>query len=250
MKAGLLCAILLVCWSGTLIAGQEPERSTGLYEGLQEKVLYSRSDVTFPGGSYTFRPVLQGIVIRHTFIVHNDSGRVLGIERIKACSGSGCAMVVEDRSREIAPHKAGAVTVRIRTGLVEGTGFDEAVVLFTNNKEHPSIILRVRGDVIRFARVEPRQVRLAGQAGKEIRAELLVVPEEAYPFRITGIRARRGKDIAYAMEETVRDGRRAYVITVRNTRKGKGVYSDVLFLRTDREEMPELRVSVIGEIMD
>lgn len=250
MKAGLLCAILLACWFGTLPAGQEPERSAGLYEGLPEKVLYSTSDVTFPGDVHTFRPVLQGTVIRHTFVVHNDSGRVLRIDRIKACSGSACALVVEDRSREIAPRKAGAVTVRISTGLVEGTGFDEAVVLFTNNKEHPSIILRVRGEVIRFARMEPRQLRLAGTAGKEIKAELLVFPEDAYPFRITGIRACRGKDIAYAMEKTVRDGRRAYVITVRNTRKGKGSYSDVLFIRTDSSEMPELRVRVIGEITD
>ena len=91
-------------------------------------------------------------------------------------------------------------------------------------------------------------LRGSASAAEPVTATCLVVPNEAYPFSITGIRTRRGVWFEHSLAEVEHAGRRAYEITLENTRTKPGPYQDVLFVQTDHPERPELRIRVEGRI--
>ena len=77
-----------------------------------------------------------------------------------------------------------------------------------------------------------------------------MIPNEDYPFSITGIRAGTGVWFSTDYREIEREGKQGYEITVRNTRTKIGPYHDVLFVQTDHSARPEFKIRIEGRIRD
>lgn len=101
-----------------------------------------------------------------------------------------------------------------------------------------------------FATITPRYVKLNGTAGQKIEAKVTIVPTAKYPFKILSAKAQNGQNIDYRLEDLAASQGVGYVLTVANQKATKGGYSDVIYLKTDSDVQPEIKISLYGNIQD
>ncbi len=118
----------------------------------------------------------------------------------------------------------------------------------TNDSRHPRHILSMNGVIKVFADINPAYVRLIGPYNKEVKRTLIIKKLKKYPFNITEIKTKNGKNISYALEPFENETESGYRLNVINTRKEKGRYSDMLMLHTDSTIKKIIKISVYGNI--
>jgi hypothetical protein len=131
-----------------------------------------------------------------------------------------------------------------------GREVNKQITVFTNDPRRPRIFLRIRGPVENVATITPPNLKLNGPAGTSLVAQATIVPDKKYPFKILEARAQIGQNIDYRLEEVKKADQLAYVLTVENRRTEKGRYFDIIFLTTDSEIKPKLRINVYGNLQD
>lgn len=119
---------------------------------------------------------------------------------------------------------------------------------YTNDPEHPQIVLSMKGSVKTFATVRPEQVRLFGQAGSELQQTVTIEPQAEYPFKIVGAKAQIGRDIRYEIDESKSAQGLTYKLTVVNIRTSAGRYFDTIQLETDNPLKRRIDIRVFGRI--
>ncbi|HPC46643.1 MAG TPA: DUF1573 domain-containing protein [Deltaproteobacteria bacterium] len=256
MKAGkpllaggciIVAALLVLCtgW-GSLVgeAPQKPEPKTHFYFGLPEKPVYSRSVVESPKSRYVFAPVLQFDLVQHDFVIRNTSGRTLVLEKAHAC----CGALVEHYTREIPPKGEGVIRIVLLTDRRGGQYIAGTVRAETNDPEHPEWTIEISCYVKKFADISDYSITLIGSSQQVLEGISTVIPTKDYPFRITALKAKKGRDVTYGYTEVQKDGKRAYTITVRNIRKEPGVFRDTIYVQTDNPARPEFKIRVQGKI--
>jgi len=120
---------------------------------------------------------------------------------------------------------------------------EKSAEVVSNDPKEPVVHLVVGGPVDKFVTISPRMLNLRGTAGERLQGTMTVIPEEKYPFRLTGVQSREGR-IKASFSETRQEGRSAYAILVENQRSEPGSYSDTLVLKTDNALQPELEARV------
>ena len=111
------------------------------------------------------------------------------------------------------------------------------------------IALTISGNVLNFAKMEPKYARLIGQVGTEIKRTITITREKDYPFSIIEAKAKIGKDVALDVKEFKKEDSDGYILTVTNKRAIAGRYTDTLILRTDNKAKPTLTIPVYGRIL-
>ena len=101
-----------------------------------------------------------------------------------------------------------------------------------------------------IASIKPRSLTLTGSAGKPVKGLVKIIPNDKYPFSITEVKPRDGKNIKCGLKEVEDSGKKIYVLTVENLKKEKGRYYDMINLKTDSKYLPEIRISVSARIGD
>ncbi len=76
-----------------------------------------------------------------------------------------------------------------------------------------------------------------------------IVAEEKYPFKIVSAKSDKGENISFKLEEVKDSKKPEYVLTVENTKKEKGRYSDTLYLQTDSKVKKEIKIRVFGNVL-
>jgi hypothetical protein len=220
-------------------------RESLLYRGLDYTV-YSKSMVDKPYSSYTFEPALQFDYVEHDFILKNNSSEPLEIIKAEGC----CGCLVKTYSRQIPPGLTGKISVLIITDTRGGTEVSGTIRALTNDPSNPEITIDVSCPIKQIAAIDPFKIMLTGSYNSDLKGTSIVIPEPDFPFAITGIKPKKGMDISHSFREILQDGRKAYEITVTNTRKQKGIYRDTLFIQTDHPRRPEFRIRVQGEVFE
>ncbi len=214
------------------------------YRGLEPKHVYSKSLVDQAHSQYVLEPALQGDLVHHEFMLRNGSQEVLELVEVKGCSGC----IMESYSRRIQPGRAGTISILIPTDSRGGQEVNGTIRVKTDDASQPLITIDVSLRVKEFASLAPYRVWLRGSSAEDLAETCIVIPNEDYPFSITGIVARKGVWFTHSYKEIVREGRKGYEIAVRNTRKKLGSYQDVLFVQTDNRNRPEFKIRVEGRI--
>ena len=127
---------------------------------------------------------------------------------------------------------------------------EKTVTVITDDPENEKIPLTITGKVIEIYTLSTRSVKLKGVVGEPLKETVLLIPSEAYPFKVKEITAKRGANVRFNLEETEENGKPGYKITVENTATETGVYFDTLYLKTDSDKKPEIEISVIGSIRE
>lgn len=122
--------------------------------------------------------------------------------------------------------------------------------VITNDKSTPEFRLEMVGDVKPRAYISTDTVRLTGSAGKKISQTVSISPSRKNAFKITGVKAEKGKDIRFSLTETEASEVTKYQLTVYNIKKDKGWYIDKIHIKTDSQKSPEFIITVFGVIRD
>lgn len=120
----------------------------------------------------------------------------------------------------------------------------------TNSVKHSALYLTITGKVEQFVDIVPKRVVLRGFSGDSIHATVKIIPKDKYPFTIKKVRSIHPKNIAFTLEKTKSSEKMEYALTVKNLKKTKGRYVDTIKLKTDSKIRPEIKIHVIGNILD
>jgi hypothetical protein len=131
-----------------------------------------------------------------------------------------------------------------------GRTLSKKIIVETNDRKNSTIKLEILGKVERFAAIIPMAVRLNGQVGKPVGKTVRIIPEEKYPFTVTGVKAQKGEFIQFKLDEALGSEKKGYLLTVENTRKEKGRYRDTIVLKTTSKIRPELEIRVWGNVYE
>jgi len=142
------------------------------------------------------------------------------------------------------------IKVVVKTKGYGGRNLHKRFVVHTNDRKHPKTILMVRGHVKAFAKLEPRYLRIVGQPGQKLEAAAKLWPLKEFPFKVTSVEAKSGKDIKVNIEPLVENGRRGYLVKVELTRKVKGGFRDTVLIHTDSKQKPVIRLQVFGYLKE
>lgn len=116
--------------------------------------------------------------------------------------------------------------------------------------ENPKLSLKIRGKVEKVVTITPEEIRLTGSAEQQLEGKVAIIPEDKYPFRIVNFKAKSGRNISFKLTLKRSKGKPYYLLTVKNLRKKKGQYSDTIYLETDSQVRPEIRINIHGDISE
>ena len=92
---------------------------------------------------------------------------------------------------------------------------------------------------------------MSGYVGEQIKQSIKIILEKKYPFKILEVKAQKGKDISYKIEEIITPSNvLGYLLTVTNLKNEKSRFFDTIYLKTDSKIRPEIKISVYGHIKD
>ncbi|MBU3981665.1 MAG: hypothetical protein KKG97_10155, partial [Proteobacteria bacterium] len=84
-----------------------------------------------------------------------------------------------------------------------------------------------------------------------IKQSIKIIPEKKYPFKIIGVKAKKGNNISHKIEKIVTSSKKIeYLLTVENTKNEKSRFFDIIYLETDSKIRPKIEISVYGNIKD
>jgi len=112
------------------------------------------------------------------------------------------------------------------------------------------LYLTIMGNVEQFVDIVPKRVDLRGFEGNPIKAKVKIIPKDKYPFTIIKAKATNTKNITFTLEKTKSSEKMEYVLTVENLKKTTGRYVDTIKLKTDSKIRPEIKIYVIGNILN
>ncbi len=138
------------------------------------------------------------------------------------------------------------IKVVVKTKGYGGRNLHKRFVVHTNDKKHPKTVLMVSGHVKAFARIEPRYLRMIGNAGQKLTSEARIIPLKEYPFKIVSVEPRRGKDIKVDFKPLQNNEQQGYLVKVELIRKAKGGFRDTVLVHTDSKQKPVLELPVFG----
>ena len=213
----------------------------------QTKDASKAPSVFFPAPRFEFDRMVEGEDLLHDFVVMNKGTDILQIRKVK--TSCGCTTV--SYSKEVPPGGEGKISMKVNTRGYGGRTLRKTITVITNDTVTPNTTLTVSGSIENFVTITPRVLRLTGKIGDELKSVVKIIPESKYPFSITAIHARNGKNIKYELNENrSASGGKEYAITVENVKKDAGSYYDILILKTDSKIQPEIKITVMTRLMD
>ena len=131
----------------------------------------------------------------------------------------------------------------------------------------PNAKLTISGTVEKFVTISPRMVRLTGNMGQPIQSTVKIIPQKKYPFSILSVKAKNGKNIRYSLDEINshktpykhkapykndknKNGKKEYLLHVKNIKTTAGMYRDFIILKTDSKIQPEIPIMVFARIIN
>ncbi len=200
--------------------------------------------VYVPEETFEFSPVVDGQEVRHDFAVLNKGESALDLMEVKP--DCGCTTV--SYPKRIPAGGEGKIAIELDTSGYSGQHISKTMVVRTNDKKKPEFSLVISGEVKPFARINPAEAKLTGNAGQEIKQMLTIASTNENPFKVLGTRAEKGDNIRYDLVEMNQPDGIKYQLTVYNLKQDKGWYIDNIYLQTNSKTSPVLKIPVFGII--
>ncbi len=148
--------------------------------------------------------------------------------------------------RQIPAGGEGKISVKVNTNGYGGKTLKKKISIHTDDTKRPVSHLFISGNVKLFCKISPRYARLSGEIGSIIQTFITIKKEAEYPFSITKVTAKSGKDIQFRIDEYKKPGESGYILSVKNIKKETGRYADTLTLYTDSKVKPIIKIGVYG----
>lgn len=138
--------------------------------------------------------------------------------------------------------------LRADTEGYAGKRLREAIAIQTNDPQRPQINLTIEGKVVQFVTIDPKIIILKGDIGNEVLNSIRIIPEKKYPFNILQVHTEKKQNFRYRLSLFNKDGQEGYLLTAWNIKKYAGRYVDAIYLETDNDIGPLIRIPVFGNI--
>lgn len=240
MKTHTLLIVAMLLWlAPALFAGEsnsptEPSADKAAETAVPKAVVEEKA--------FDFKEVLEGDVVTHAYRIENRGTAPLDVINVR----TSCGCTTAQRPKTIAPGGKDEIVVKGNTRGYGGKTFGKTISVTTNDPDQPRIVLTFRGQVARFARINPYGIHLRGTVGEDLQAEATITPEANYPFKITEMVLKDGLPGNIDANLDQRDGK--YYIVVKNRLDKAGGYQGRIVLKTDNSLRPELAIYVSGRI--
>ncbi|MDA8141022.1 MAG: DUF1573 domain-containing protein [Desulfobacteraceae bacterium] len=203
----------------------------------------------FPEPEYNFDPVMEGTKIKHDFVVENQGQATLVIEGVEA----HCNCSVATNPGQIPPGGKDKISVVVDTQHAWGQKFNKHFNVKTNDPQAPAIDLVVAGQIEPLYEISPVQVRIVGRQGDQnLSQQVRITPYKGQRFGIKSVKANRSNEMFHwALKPQGKDKqpKKGYVLTVTCDSQKVERAGDLLFLETDLEDCPAIRVPVYCNIV-
>jgi hypothetical protein len=146
-------------------------------------------------------------------------------------------------TKEIPPGGSGKISVVFDSKGSGGQDVEHKIRVETDDPNNSNFDLIVKGHVDPVVIIDPEKVILEGEAGKEIETKISLKPDPRHPFRVISVEAKKG-NVACTIQEVKGSNPASYMIIVKNLRKEKGEYKDIIYLKTDSDIRSGISVRV------
>jgi hypothetical protein len=193
---------------------------------------------TVKENEYNFGPVPRGASLIHVFTIKNEGTEDLVIENVELMERFTTVRVL----KAIPPGREGKITVTFETARFAGE-FRTGVILSTNDPENPKVVFVIKGRVSDPIDVLPYSaVFLTSFRGETVERFLSIVNNVVEPLLIKEVRS-EGESF-HAELQTIRENME-YRLSVRsNPNAPPGKYKEILWLSTNNENIPRLKIIV------
>jgi hypothetical protein len=190
------------------------------------------------GNEYDFGSVRRGASVIHVFTIKNEGTEDLVIEDVELMERFTTIRVL----KAIPPGREGKITVTFETVRFAGE-FRTGVILSTNDPENMKVVFVMKGRVSDPIDVLPYSaVFLTSFRGETAERSLSIVNNDVEPLLIKEVRS-EGESF-HAELLTVRENME-YRLSVRsNPNASPGKYKEILWLSTNNENIPRLKIVV------
>jgi hypothetical protein len=192
---------------------------------------------------FNFGRILEGTEVPHNFIIENRGDSILNVLNVK----SNCGCAVASFTKEIPPGSNGKISVVFDSKGSGGQDVEHKIRVETDDPKTGNFDLLVSGHVDPIVIIDPEKITLEGEAGKDIETGLSITPDPRHPFKVISAESKKGNVIC-SINEVEGSNPARYMITVKNLRKEKGEYKDILYLKTDSDIRPGISVRVTVNI--
>lgn len=211
----------------------------------EKKVATGQPVASFSKQMFNFGSLVDGEKVVHDFVIKNTGKAVLEIQKVK--TAWGCTAV--SYPRQLPPGGEGKISIKVDTKNNGGKRITKVITVTTNDPNNKVTDLLISGNVEKVLTITPREVKLTGEAGKPITSEIIIKPEKKFPFKITGIKAKRGENFSFSYKKKkLKEGGEGFVLTITNKKKDKGRFTDSLTIETDSKYRPSLHLHVVGNL--
>ncbi len=187
--------------------------------------------------SFEFPKAIQGQVIEHTFVLHNQGSAPLRIQGVTLTP----PLTLARMPAQIAPDQEVALQVKLDTAKIRGA-FNGEIAVRLNDPQQPTVTFSVAGSVVPLIEFSPMAALfVSGPKGTGGEGSIEIINHDRDPLRILFLESASER---FALKlDTVEDGRR-YRLTLTMKPDGPGgKATDTIVLHTSNPTRPLLKVS-------
>lgn len=226
-------------------ANRSVKEQTGSKE-MQKATTQAAPIAHFSESTHEFEPVVEGIKVIHDFVIQNNGGAVLKIDKV----GTSCGCTVASYPKEISAGGHGDIRVQFDSSGYGGMTIQKTITVESNDPKQPRISLNLSGKVLKFASITPSFARLTGSRGEKIEMNITIKPEPLYFFKIRKITLKENKNITCTLLGPSEEAPDKYVLHLENTKTDAGRYTDAITIYTDSNIKPKITIGVYGYIKE
>jgi hypothetical protein len=176
----LLCLVLLTCCL---------QLSFGIASAVYSEEAILKPTARYEESEFNFGTVLQGVAVRHSFIIENTGDVPLIIQSVRASCGCTSATAA---NTQVLPKQKGEVVA-----IFDTTGFDgykeKSIRVFTNDPEQSETVLTLKGYVEGTVVINPKRIQFGEVSHQALSAHstrsVSVSVKTLSDLKITGFRA-------------------------------------------------------------
>lgn len=190
---------------------------------------------------YSAGKVIEGQVIRHTFLVQNRGTAPLEIRRVE----TDCSCTRTHFDSLVAPGMNTYLRVVFKTAGQAGDR-EKTLVIHSNDPVQGRKTLKIRTQILKAVIVSPDRVSFKGEPGKVQTKEIMIHAPDNKPFNLTFKESRLPDDVGVAYEKKGN----AWQIYIRCKGEKSGTSRGRVFFTTDIPYRPLVTIPVYVRLQD
>jgi hypothetical protein len=190
----------------------------------------------FTEAQFEFGQVMSGAVVERDFVVKNEGGAPLVIEKVAMTT----PLLVTRHTQEVAPGAEGTIHFKLDTANLAGK-FQGAIVVFLNDPALPQAPLAFEGTIVPAVELSPMPAfYVAGLRGRGGERAIEIVNHESEPLRIE--KMDHSTERFTTKLETLQAGQRYRLTLSLNPQGPGGKAMDTIVLKTNSKKIPVLKI--------